>query len=294
MIHNKIKIQACGTESVGYLYTYFLDSSIEMRPNEKRPVILMCPGGGYEMTSDREAEPMAMRFLAMGYHVAILRYSVSPARYPVALQQVAESVLYLKNHAEEYHIDPEKIVVQGCSAGGHLAANYGVAWNSPFLTKLMGMEKNSEQLRVASLLLCYPVITSGEKSHEGSFRNLLGDQYEEKKAELSLENQVTSDTPPTFLWHTATDDTVPVENSLYFFQSCLQQGVSAELHIYPVGGHGLSLANEETCRANGIGVQKECQSWINLAQTWLEGLFQAESNPNSHAPFAKRPCRAFP
>lgn len=276
MIHNKIKIQARGTEAVGYLYTYFLDSSIEMRPNEKRPVILMCPGGGYEMTSDREAEPMAMRFLAMGYHVAILRYSVSPARYPIALMQVAESVLYLKDHAEEYHIDPEKIVVQGCSAGGHLAANYGVIWNSPFLTKLMGMEANPEKLRVAGLLLCYPVITSGEKAHEGSFRSLLGDQYEEKKAELSLENQVTPDTPPTFLWHTATDDTVPVENSLYFCQACLQQGVSAELHIYPVGGHGLSLANEETCRANGIGVQKECQSWINLAQTWLDGLFQAE------------------
>ena len=273
MIHKKIEIKARGMEAVGNLYTYFLDSSIEMRPNEKRPVILMCPGGGYEMTSDREAEPMAMQFLAMGYHVAVLRYSVCPVRYPVALQQVAESVLYLKNHAEEYHIDPEKIVFQGCSAGGHLAANYGVAWNSPFLTKRMGMENDPEKLRVSGLLLCYPVITSGEKAHEGSFRNLLGEQYEEKKEELSLENQVTPDTPPTFLWHTATDDTVPVENSLYFFQSCLQQGVSAELHIYPVGGHGLSLANEETCRANGIGVQKECQSWINLAQTWLEGLF---------------------
>lgn len=273
MIHKKIEIKARGMEDVGNLYTYFLDSSIEMRPNEKRPVILMCPGGGYEMTSDREAEPMAMQFLAMGYHVAILRYSVCPVRYPAALLQVAESVLYLKNHAEEYHIDPEKIVVQGCSAGGHLAANYGIAWNSPFLTKRMGMENDPEKLRVAGLLLCYPVITSGEKAHEGSFRNLLGEQYEEKKAELSLENRVTPDTPPTFLWHTATDDTVPVENSLYFFQSCLQQGVSAELHIYPVGGHGLSLANEETCRANGIGVQKECQSWINLAQTWLEGLF---------------------
>ena len=273
MIHKKIEIKARGMEAVGNLYTYFLDSSIEMRPNEKRPVILMCPGGGYEMTSDREAEPMAMQLLAMGYHVAILRYSVSPVRYPVALQQVAESVLYLKNHAEEYHIDPEKIVLQGCSAGGHLAANYGVAWNSSFLTKLIGMENDPEQLRVAGLLLCYPVITSGEKAHEGSFRNLLGEQYEEKKEELSLENQVTPDTPPTFLWHTATDETVPVENSLYFFQACLQQGVSAELHIYPVGGHGLSLANEETCRANGIGVQKECQSWINLAQTWLEGLF---------------------
>ena len=273
MIHKKIEIKARGMEAVGNLYTYFLDSSIEMRPNEKRPVILMCPGGGYEMTSDREAEPMAMQFLAMGYHVAVLRYSVCPVRYPAALLQVAESVLYLKEHADEYHIDPEKIVVQGCSAGGHLAANYGIAWNSPFLTKLMGMENDPEQLCVAGLLLCYPVITSGEKAHEESFRNLLGEQYEEKKEELSLENQVTPDTPPTFLWHTATDETVPVENSLYFFQACLQQGVSAELHIYPVGGHGLSLANEETCRANGIGVQKECQSWIGLAQTWLKKIF---------------------
>lgn len=272
MIHKKIEIKARGMEAVGNLYTYFLDSSIEMRPNEKRPVILMCPGGGYEMTSDREAEPIAMQFLAMGYHVAILRYSVCPVRYPAALLQVAESVLYLKEHADEYHIDPEKIVVQGCSAGGHLAANYGIAWNSPFLTKLMGMENDPEQLCVAGLLLCYPVITSGEKAHEESFRNLLGEQYEEKKEELSLENQVIPDTPPTFLWHTATDETVPVENSLYFFQACLQQGVSAELHIYPVGGHGLSLANEETCRANGIGVQKECQSWIGLAQTWLEEI----------------------
>ena len=272
MIHKKIEIKARGMEAVGYLYTYFLDSSIEMRPDEKRPVILMCPGGGYEMTSDREAEPMAMQFLAMGYHVAILRYSVCPVRYPAALLQVAESVLYLKEHADEYHIDPEKIVVQGCSAGGHLAANYGIAWNSPFLTKLMGMENDPERLCVAGLLLCYPVITSGEKAHEESFRNLLGEQYEEKKEELSLENQVTPDTPPTFLWHTATDATVPVENSLYFFQACLQQGVSAELHIYPVGGHGLSLANEETCRANGIGVQKECQSWIGLAQNWLEEI----------------------
>lgn len=272
MIHKKIEIKARGMEAVGYLYTYFLDSSIEMRPDEKRPVILMCPGGGYEMTSDREAEPMAMQFLAMGYHVAVLRYSVCPVRYPAALLQVAESVLYLKEHADEYHIDQEKIVVQGCSAGGHLAANYGIAWNSPFLTKLMGMENDPERLCVAGLLLCYPVITSGEKAHEESFRNLLGEQYEEKKEELSLENQVTPDTPPTFLWHTATDETVPVENSLYFFQACLQQGVSAELHIYPVGGHGLSLANEETCRANGIGVQKECQSWIGLAQTWLEEI----------------------
>ena len=115
MIHKKIEIKAHGMEDVGNLYTYFLDSSIEMRPNEKRPVILMCPGGGYEMTSDREAEPMAMQFLAMGYHVAILRYSVSPVRYPVALQQVAESVLYLKEHAD-YILDSSQLLTRELKA----------------------------------------------------------------------------------------------------------------------------------------------------------------------------------
>ena len=270
MIHECIPVTAPGSGETGYLYLYFLESSEERRPREKRPVILMCPGGGYAMTSDREAEPMAMQFLAMGYHVAILRYSVAPARYPTALYQLAESVLWLKRYADRNHIDPDRIILQGCSAGGHLAASYGVAWQEPFLAKAVAARP--EQLRVAGLLLCYPVITSGEKAHRESFENLLGDRYGELREELSLERRVTAQTPPTFLWHTAVDDTVPVENSLYFFEALLANGVSAELHIYPVGGHGLSLANEETCRSNGIGVQKECQSWIRLAETWLESL----------------------
>lgn len=268
MIHEKIAIHAKGFEEIGYLYTYFLDSSPEMRPNEKRPVVLMCPGGGYEMTSDREAEPMALRFLAMGYHAVILRYSVYPALYPVALLQVAETVKYLKDHAKQYHIDPDKIIVQGCSAGGHLAASYGVFWNEGFLAKAVGVE--CDYLKPAGLLLCYPVITSGEKAHEGSFRHLLGERYDELKEKMSLENQVTEHTPRTFLWHTVTDDTVPVENSIYFFQALHEKNIPVEMHIYPVGGHGLSLANAETCRENGIGIQEECQSWIDLACDWLK------------------------
>ena len=271
MIHKKIEIKACGMEAVGNLYTYFLDSSIEMRPNEKRPVILMCPGGGYEMTSDREAEPMAMQFLAMGYHVAVLRYSVCPVRYPAALLQVAESVLYLKEHADEYHIDPEKIVVQGCSAGGHLAANYGIAWNSPFLTKFMGMENDPEQLCVAGLLLCYPVITSGEKAHEESFRNLLGEQYEEKKEELSLENQVTPDTPPTFLWHTYEDICVPVENTLMYAAGLRRVGVPFELHIFEKGEHGLSRVSDELIWSKRK-FERE-YPWLSLSVDWLNQLF---------------------
>lgn len=267
MIHEKITIQAPGFPDSAALYTYFLDSSPEMHPDEKRPVILICPGGGYQMTSDREAEPLAIRFLAMGIHAAVLRYSVAPAEYPTALLQLGEAVLYLKKNADKYHIDPDKVILQGSSAGGHLAASFGVFWNREAVRQALQAE--SEQLRPAGLMLSYPVITSGPFAHEDSFRKLLGERYEEEKDGLSLEKQVTKDTPPVFLWHTATDDCVPVENSLLFFTALHNAGVEVEMHIYPRGGHGLGLANEETSTSNGYGVQKECQSWITLAETWL-------------------------
>ena len=275
MFHQKIAIPAPGYNEQASLYTYFLDSSVEMRPDEKRPVILICPGGGYGMTSDREAEPIAMQFLAMGYHAAVLRYSCSPAEYPVALLQVANAVLFFKEHANEYHIDSDKIILQGSSAGGHLAASYGVFWNRDFLKETLNVI-DSESLRPAGLILSYPVITSGEYTHQVSFQNLLGDRYEDLKAELSLEKQVSADTPPTFLWHTMTDNTVPVENSVLFFMALKNAGIPAELHIYPQGVHGLSLANYETQSIKGIGIQKECQSWIKLAQTWCETITQRD------------------
>lgn len=270
MIHELIEIPAPGYEEKGKLYTYFLNASYEMRPDEKRPVVVICPGGGYEMTSDREAEPIAMRFLAMGYHAVILRYSVRPTEYPVALLQLANTVKYLKDNAEQFHIDPDKIVLQGSSAGGHLAASFGVFWNRELITKALQVEGG--YLRPAGMILCYPVITSGKMAHKWSFLNLLGERYEQMKDEMSLETQVTKDTPRTFLWHTVTDDCVPVENSVFFFQALKKAGVSVELHLYPVGGHGLSLANEETKSCNGSEVQVECQSWIRLAETWMKGI----------------------
>ncbi len=268
MIHEMIEIKAPGYEEKGRLCTYFLDNSEEMRPDQVRPLVIICPGGGYGMTSDREAEPIAMRFLAMGYHTAILRYSVAPAKYPVALLQLANAVKYLKSHAEQFHIDPDRIVVQGSSAGGHLAASFGVFWNRTWIQQALGVPEG--YLRPAGLMLSYPVITSGEKAHHGSFHNLLGDHYEAMKNELSLETQVSADTPTAFLWHTATDDTVPVENSILFFQALRAYGIPAELHIYPVGGHGLGLANYETSKRDGYGIQEECQSWIELAGRWME------------------------
>ena len=270
MVYNEWNVKVDGYEGEGKLVAYFLDNSPEMRPEQKRPLVLICPGGAYAMTSDREAEPLAMRFLAMGYHAAVLRYSVAPVRYPSALLQLAKSVAYLKEHAERFHVDAERIVLQGSSAGGHLAASLGVFWEKPFLAEALGV--SSHRLKPAGLLLSYPVITSGAFAHKGSFENLLGDRMEALCEMMSLEKQVSSHTPRTFLWHTEPDDTVPVENSILFFQALHEHGVPAELHIYPAGGHGLGLANFETSGKDGYGIQEECQSWITLAQQWLKKI----------------------
>lgn len=117
------------------------------------------------------------------------------------------------------------------------------------------------------MILGYPVITSGEFAHRGSFINLLGDRYEEDRALTSLENQVSADTPPTFLWHTWDDACVPVENSLLLATALRKNGVPTELHILPSGPHGLSLATAET----GV-VQEACAGWPDWAARWLWDL----------------------
>lgn len=271
MQYQEIQITVKESSEAAVLYTYFLDNTEETDSLRKRPVILLCPGGGYAMTSDREGEPVAIQFLAAGFHVAILRYSVCPERYPTALRQVAWSVAYLRENAEKYHIKKDKIIVMGFSAGGHLAASYGVFWkNHTFLAGEMGV--HSEMLRPNGLILAYPVITSGKWAHRESFQNLLGENYEALVEEMSLEKQVNKDTPPVFIWHTQPDTLVPVENSLLFFQALHSCHIPVEMHIYPAGDHGLSLANEETHFSDGGGIVQECQSWIHLAVKWVKSL----------------------
>ena len=160
MIYKKIEIAVDGYKETADLYTYFLDNSIEMHINRKRPVVVICPGGGYAMTSDREAEPIAMQYLVRGYHAVILRYSVEPARYPLALLQLAKSVAFLRKNAAEFHIDTNKIVLQGFSAGGHLAASLGVFWKKDFIAQTLGvtsdMVKPNGMIAVPSILIVAP------------------------------------------------------------------------------------------------------------------------------------------
>ena len=210
----------------------------------------------------------------MGYHTAILRYSCAPARYPTALMELADSMALIHSHAEEWHVDEEKIVVQGCSAGGHLAASLGMFWDEDFLAEGIGLKKTEhELLRPCGMILCYPVITSGEHAHKGSFENLLGEEGKGLLEKMSLEKQVSSKTTRAFIWHTFEDRSVPVENSLLLVSALRRAGIPTEFHMYPKGQHGLALADHLTETADGRALQPECSSWIHLAKTWLEDLF---------------------
>ncbi len=265
MIYREIPIQVEGSADDARIQVYIQDTphdgSLKI---EKRPLILICPGGGYERTSFREGEPIALHFLSRGYHACVLRYSAAPIHFPTQMLEVGQAFQVIGEHADEWNVDMERIVVQGSSAGGHLAACYGAFWN----------QGKAEDMKPKGIMLSYPVITSDPAyAHIGSFENLLGEDYEAYKERLSIEKQVTKDMPPCFIWHTLKDDTVPVENSLMFVTALHKAGISAELHIFPEGEHGLSLASKIVERADGRGVQEECAQWIHLADRWLERLF---------------------
>ena len=279
MIHETISIQTEGSLPDTRLTTYILDAYEEQDPGLKRPLVLVCPGGAYRFTADREAEMIALQFNSMGYHSALLRYSCAPAVFPTALTEVAASIKMIKEQSENWHVDTEKIFVMGFSAGGHLAASYGVFWNRSFVAEAVGC--STEFLKIAGMILCYPVLTSKEEyTHLESIHNLLGEDYEAKKEEMALENQVGPHTPPAFLWHTFADDAVPFQNSLFFVEAMGKAGVSAEYHLYPEGPHGLSLADESLVRPDGSGIQKECQSWMPLLKTWLRRTCERISEKN--------------
>ncbi len=249
-----------------YLHEHYQEIAVETRP-----LVLVCPGGAYAYTSEREADPLAAQFLAMGYHAAVLRYSCAPAVYPTALTELAYSLELIRRNGEDWYVNPEQIIVLGCSAGGHLAASMGVFWKEEFLAGALGIRKEEQKLiRPDGMILCYPVITSGECAHRGSFQNLLGARQEELSAKMSLENQVDKDTPPAFIWHTYEDGAVPAENSLLFVTALRRAGVPAEFHMYPKGSHGLALANRLTQNQDGNAAQPECTSWVGLAHTWIE------------------------
>ena len=250
----KKEIQVAESQEYARLTTYLLYLTPKFSVQE-RPLVLVYPGGGYHFTSEREGEIVALQFNAMGYHAAVLNYSCAPAQFPTALLELSKSVAYLRAHAKEWLIDPDRIVVLGFSAGGHLTASLGA-------------------IRPNALMLAYPVITSGEYAHRESFDNLLGearcaDEFWLEK--MSLEKQDLSDFPPAFIWHTSYDGSVPIENSLFFVTALAGYRKPMEYHVFPGEVHGISLADWRT-RSDQRPMDTPAVKWIGLAHTWMENL----------------------
>lgn len=246
----------------GYLEVYVRTPSKEIN-RKSRPAILIFPGGGYEFLSDREGEPVALAFLSKGYSAFVLNYSLNTS-YPIPLNEAFMAVAYIRENAERYCVNPDKIAAIGFSAGGHLAG---------LLATATAEEVKSVPICPTVLpnavILSYPVVTMGEYTHECS-RRVISDRAKISYEMLSVEKRVTKDSIPAFIWHTVEDNCVPLENSLMLAEAYRRAGVPFSMIVFEKGWHGMSLCNEETDNRDECDLKNSfIGKWFELAIDWL-------------------------
>ncbi len=246
---------AFGQEAPG-LNLFLLDDG------QPHGLVIVFPGGGYTNLAAHEREPVAEWLNAAGFSACVLNYRVAPYRHPAPFQDATRAVRTVRAHAAEWGVKADKIGVLGFSAGGHLAATLSTRFDAGDPTASDPVERVSS--RPDAAVLCYAVVTFTRSfSHAGSGQNLVGENPPPGLKELlSAETRVTAATPPCFLWHTADDASVPVQNCLTFAEALKTKEVPFELHVFPHGRHGLGLANDDPI----VG------QWKGLCATWLKGL----------------------
>ncbi len=246
-----------------------------------RPAVIVCPGGGYHNLSPNEADPMAIYYANAGMNTFLLRYSIGERASEFRpLIEAALAIRHVREHAEEYCIDPNKIVICGFSAGGHLAASAGILWNHPAVRDALGITDGSplEGInRPDGMILSYPVITSSEFRHVNSFRYLCGkqDPSDEERLVFSLDHHVDNTTPPTFIWHTFTDQVVPIESAVFLINALNKHKVPFEAHIFPEGPHGLATSFEDINKRKN-DYTSHVGNWARLSVEWIEELFRGK------------------
>ncbi len=227
-----------------------------LKGDKKRGCVIVCPGGGYSGRAPHEGEPISRMINEAGIHSFVLNYRVAPYKYPAILEDVMRAVRYVRYHAGEFNIDPNKIGVLGFSAGGHLTT---------MAIEQFDYGKDGDLIDAVSSrpdagILCYPVVSLLRYGHGGSCTNLLGDKPDEALVKkLSGELSVREDMPPVFMWHTMEDAGVHVRNCLDLCAALKEKNIPAELHIFPYGVHGLGLAQSN----------KNAAQWADLVKNWL-------------------------
>lgn len=243
----------------------FVDVMAE-RGATPRDAILVVPGGGYGcVCADREGGPIAEAFIARGYNAFVLGYRVAPHRYPAQLCDAARAMAHIRENAERYGVNPDRIFTVGFSAGGHLVGT--LSTQHKYAEKLLGLPENLT--RPSGTVYAYPVVSTTQPTHGGSLQNLSGKEpselTEEERKKYSIEKNVTPDAPPAFIWHTAEDELVPPCGSLRLAEAYMNAGVPVTLHVYPYGIHGIALATEKTANGKPANVQPLAAGWIDYA-----------------------------
>ncbi len=297
------------------LTTYLIEDQAEYQQGMTRPIIVICPGGGYAFLSERESEPIALKYVAAGFHAAILRYGINEhAVAPGPLNDLAGAVAYIRDHAKEWFVDPGSVIVMGFSAGAHVAGQLGVFWNKGEL--LPDYSEDLSRVKPNGMILCYPVldlhassshldieakpgqtpeeISFGQKHPKMPLSKMFvydeaegryfanfevamnayifdGEYTQEQEDFYSLQNQVSEDTCPTFLWHCNGDGLILPSNSLDFASALEKHHVSVELHLYADGGHGIALANERTA-CDIWNYYPYADSWMQHSIDWVDRL----------------------
>lgn len=279
MINKRINLN-----NTAYIDTYLLKNSKEYNVDKKRPLVVVCPGGGYGFTSDREAEPIALKFNSVGLHSVVLWYTTEDLNPNVpqhALVELAKTIKVIRENAEEWYVDPDKIILCGFSAGGHLASNMSVHWHEKWLADLVNA--NNEDIKVNYNILAYPatslnktapnteafaagLINKPQTHNERFFGNDTPSDEEIEKA--NLVNRISENTPPSFIWHTFEDVLVNVSHSIDFAKRMSEIKVPFELHIFEKGEHGLALCDRTTAR-KASHHNSHVIKWFDLCMEWL-------------------------
>ncbi len=233
------------------------------RPAENKSngaAVVVCPGGGYGGLADHENKPIAEWLASNGITGIVLKYRLGPRyHHPVMINDANRAIRTVRAHAAQWKIDPKRIGILGCSAGGHLASTAATHFDDGDTNAADPIDRVSSRPDLAVLI--YPVITLQDPyTHGGSRQNLLGKDPDPKLLELlSNEKQVTKQTPPTFLVHGLDDTAVPPENSLLFVQACRKAGVPVEFHLYEYGAHGFGLGGTDPILS---GWPPQCIKWM--------------------------------
>ena len=236
--------------------------------------VIIMPGGGYWGLTPNEGEPIALAFMTHGINAFVLYYPVNDKiRDPLdPLTCASLAMLHIRKNAKKYSINPARVFAVGFSAGGHLAGSLGILWHDEELQSRL--PEKGDGNRPTGIVLCYPVITSGEYAHRSSFQYLLGSDNPAPEAleRFSLEKHVNINAAPAFIMHTSDDNMVPVENALLLGAAYSHAHIQFEMRIYPHGPHGMVLGNKVTWHGSPVLNNPLAARWVSDSIKWMNTI----------------------